>query len=65
MKFALTYPPEFDGELHVKVEDEPNGPRTRRTITIVCSVEPDETPIATIRATGYDMMKQPIKRLAA
>lgn len=61
MKYALIYPPEFDGELHVKVEDEPNGPLVKRTVTVVLSVSPEESVGATLRKLGRDLANQPLR----
>jgi hypothetical protein len=61
MKFALTYPPDFDGELHVKVEDTPNGPLVTRTVTVVLSVSPNEVMSATLRKLGRDLVNQPLR----
>jgi hypothetical protein len=63
MRYALTYPPEFDGELHLEVEDAENGPFLTRTITVRISVARDELPKDTIRIVGADMARQPMRRL--
>ena len=65
MKFALLYPPDYDGELHLTVEDKPNGPRIARTVTVTISVDPEELPKATLRALGQDLFKQPLRRREA
>lgn len=63
--YALVYPPEFDGELHVHVESAVNGPFEKRTITVVVSCDPNEAVTDTIRRVGKDMERQPLRRRSA
>lgn len=57
-KFVLTYPPEYDGELHIRTQTTPVGQRFRHmevTFTIAL-LQPDETEAQALRRVAYDIL---------
>jgi hypothetical protein len=63
-KFALIYPPEFDGELHILVESEKNKPFMTRKISLTISCDPGESVEDAIRRVGREIAQQPLRTRA-
>ena len=60
--FALSYPPDFDGELHIDMEESlPDTCGIVRTLTIRVRCDQEEKMTQTIRRVGQEMLHQPIK----
>lgn len=62
MKLKLTYPPQFDGELHIDVKTGATTDRyVRHQITFTVSALTDEPITDVIRRIGWDLHTKPIK----
>lgn len=62
MKFALIFPPEYDGELHLNVEQ---LDKNHLKIELVIAQEGEETVVQTLRRLGRHLMLQPIQSRAS
>ena len=63
MKFILTYPPDYDGELHFNITKEKTGPITALRVSFVVSQQAGETEVQTMQRVGADLARQPWRLL--